>query len=194
MADDVVLETARLRLRNWREGDSRRFYDIMNTPAVMENLGGVQTFEKWSEAHERLQGYARDFGHTFWIVETHDGEMQGFCGLKTINYQGAGPLTGTPEIGWRLRESAWGKGYAKEAAMASLDHGFEHVGYERICAITVASNVPSWGLMERLSMRRTPEWDYEDPTFSPTYGTIMVWIMDKADWPTARAKALAPKA
>jgi hypothetical protein len=38
----VVAQTARLCLREWGEGDGDRFYAIMNTPAVMRHLGGVQ--------------------------------------------------------------------------------------------------------------------------------------------------------
>ena len=36
-----------------------------------------------------------------------------------------------PEIGWRLRESAWGQGIAKEAAIAALDLAFGRFGYDR---------------------------------------------------------------
>ncbi len=91
----------------------------MNTPAVMQHLGGVQTTEGWRAAYSRIVAFQREFGHTFWIVEDRSsGEILGFCGLKRVNSPGAAmELTGMPEIGWRLRESAWGKGIAKEAAI-----------------------------------------------------------------------------
>ena len=44
---ETVAETERLRLRDWDEADEERFYAIMNTPAVMRYLGGVQTPEAW---------------------------------------------------------------------------------------------------------------------------------------------------
>jgi hypothetical protein len=117
---EPIAATERLILRDWDETDEHRFYAIMNTPAVMQHLGGVQTPEAWHGAFERLQRYQREFGHTFWIVEDKvSREMLGFCGLKRVNSPGAGELTGTPEIGWRLRESAWGRAIAKEAAIAS---------------------------------------------------------------------------
>ena len=105
---EVAAETERLILRDWEAADEERFYAIMNTPAVMENLGGLQTPEEWHEAFVRISGFTSDWGHTFWIVEDKaDGEILGFCGLKRVNAPGAGDLTGTPEIGWRLRESEW---------------------------------------------------------------------------------------
>jgi hypothetical protein len=55
-----------------------------------------------------------------------DGALLGFCGLKIADDPGS-PVEGEYEIGWRLREDAWGQGYAKEAATASLDHAFRSV-------------------------------------------------------------------
>ena len=83
---EIVAETDRLRLRDWGEEDEAAFYEIMNTPAVMRHLGGVQSPEDWNAAFQRLQGYGRDLGHTFWIVEDKaSGEILGFCGLKRLN-------------------------------------------------------------------------------------------------------------
>jgi RimJ/RimL family protein N-acetyltransferase len=80
-----------------------------------------------------------------------DRAFLGFCGLKIANDPGS-PVEGELEIGWRLREDAWGQGYAKEAASASLDFAFSTLGAERVGGIDRAGNAPSWGLMERLGM------------------------------------------
>jgi RimJ/RimL family protein N-acetyltransferase len=189
---EIVAETARLRLRDWNGDDEARFYAIMNTPAVMEHLGGVQTPEEWNAAFTRISGFTRDFGHTFWIVEDKaSGEIQGFCGLKRVNAPGAGDLTGTPEIGWRLRESAWGRSIAKEAAIASLDLGFDRFGYDRIIAMTIPPNTASSGLMERLGMRRREDLDFTDERFGPEVNPQIVYDITAGDWPAARATALA---
>lgn len=179
-------ETDRLILRDWEEADSRRFWEVMNTPAVMKWIGGLQSFEDWNEGYKRLQTYARDYGHCFWIVERkEDCALLGFCGLKKINYEGA-PNMGMPEIGWRLRESAWGKGYAKEAAIASLDLGFDRFGYEEICAVTVTGNEGSWGLMERLGMTERPELAFHDTKYSDMYGDARQWVITADEWAAHR--------
>ena len=189
---EVVAETARLRLRDWKEEDEAAFYRVMNTPEVMRHLGGVQTPEEWKAAFDRISGFTRDFGHTFWIVEDRETrDILGFCGLKRVNSPGAGELTGTPEIGWRLREGAWGQGIAKEAAIASMDLAFERFDAPQVIATTVPANQASQGLMKRLAMKRREQLDYVDTRFGPELNPTIVFTMDRADWPAARAAALA---
>ena len=65
----VVAETGRLSLREWGDGDPDRFYAIMNTPAVMRHLGGVQDRAVWDAAVGRILGFQREYGHTFWLME-----------------------------------------------------------------------------------------------------------------------------
>ena len=191
---EVVTETDRLRLRDWEDGDEAAFYAVMNTPQVMQHLGGVQTTEEWNAAFERIRSYSRDFGHTFWIVEDKvSGELQGFCGLKRVNSPGAGDLTGQFEIGWRLRERAWGKGIAKEAAIASLDVAFGRFSAPHVVALTVESNKSSQGLMERLGMNRRPDLDFWDERFGPELNPSLIWRIDAHEWPVARARALRPR-
>ena len=191
---DIAAETDRLRLREWTEQDEADFYDAMNTPSVMRHLGGVQSREEWHAAYMRIQGFSRAFGHTFWIIEDKaSGELQGFCGIKRVNAPGAGDLTGQHEIGWRLRESAWGKGIAKEAAIASLDLAFGRFEAPDVIAITVADNLPSQGLMERLGMSRRPDLDFWDERFGPELNPSMIWRIEAGEWPAARARALEPR-
>lgn len=185
----IATETDRLILREWGEEDSDRFYSVMNTPSVMRHLGGVQDRATWEAALGRIEGFQRDFGHTFWIVERKsDGELLGFCGLKRVNADGTS-LKGQFEIGWRLRESAWGQGYAKEAAIASLDLAFHRFGAPNVVALTVGQNEESQGLMKRLGMTRRQDLDFEDPRFGPELNPTIVYSIQAAEWPAARERA-----
>ncbi len=180
------LETERLILRDWRDEDWPPFLEHTNTPAVMRWLGGVLNAEKQAWMRGRLEGYQRDHGFTFWVVERKSdgghlaGEIIGFCGLKMSNQEG-GPM-GEHEIGWRLREDAWGKGYAREAAQASLRVGFERFDAPHILAFTVDGNIGSWGLMERLGMKRRKDLDFENDDFSDEDSTIIVYRIGRDDW------------
>jgi RimJ/RimL family protein N-acetyltransferase len=188
----TVTATDRLILRTWADEDSDQFYAVMNTPAVMRWLGGVQDRTTWDAAKARLDDYQAEFGHTFWIVEERaTGGLLGFCGLKRVNAPGAGPITGAMEIGWRLRERAWGKGIAKEAAIAAMDLAFDRFDAPHVVALTVDGNRGSWGLMERLGMVRWPGADYIDPRYDENLNPTIVYRMDAAAWPAARVKALA---
>lgn len=187
----IALQTERLRLREWDEADGERFYAIMNTPVVMRHLGGVQDHSTWNAAFERLKSYQRDYGHTFWLLERKDdGELLGFCGLKRVNSPGAERLAGQYEIGWRLRESAWGMGYAKEAAIACLDLAFGRFRAPHVVALTIGPNSQSRGLMHRLGMKRRADLDYDDGRFGPEMNPTIVYRIDAEDWPAARAAAL----
>jgi RimJ/RimL family protein N-acetyltransferase len=186
---EIAAETERLRLRTWDQKDRLSFYEVMNTPIVMRWLGGEQTVEEWSAGYERLRGYQRDFGFTFWIVERKaDDEILGFCGLKRANAPGADAIAGEIEIGWRLREDAWGQGYAKEAAIASLDLAFERFDAPRVVAVTAARNGPSQGLMIRLGMTRREDLDFVDQRFPPDnpVNPQVVFVLEASDWPKVR--------
>ena len=170
----MAIETARLLLRNWREADIDPFDRHTNTEAVMRWLGGVQTREQLEDAmRNRIMRWQEERGFTFWAVERKaDGELLGFCGIKIADTVGA-PVEGMYEVGWRLREDAWGQGYAKEAAIASLDFAFDRLGADRVVALTCIQNEASWGLMERIGMTRRPELDYDDERFPALNPTIV---------------------
>ena len=188
---DFRHETARLILRDWREEDWDAFWSVTNTPAVMRWLGDELDPAGMQAAWNRLQGYRRDYGHTFWLLERKSdgghlsGEILGFCGLKRSNVEGE-PVEGMVEIGWRLREEAWGRGYAKEAVVASLDLGFDRFGADEIVALTVEGNRPSWGLMKRLGMSRRPALDFRDPRFGPELNPHIVHAITAEEWRRAR--------
>ena len=176
--------TERLILRDWREEDWAEFWRGTNTPAVMQWLGGELEASGMAAAQARLETYQASYGHTFWVVERQgDGAILGFCGLKRCTDED-GPF-GMPEIGWRLRESAWGQGYAKEAARASLAVGFERFGFEEIVALTVQGNTASWGLMLALGMTRRPDLDFAQSHWSSGYGQVIVHAIDRGTWTEA---------
>ncbi|HEV2867125.1 MAG TPA: GNAT family N-acetyltransferase [Allosphingosinicella sp.] len=176
-----MIETPRLLLRDWRPEDVEPFIRHTNTPAVMRWLGGVRSDEDVRETVEtRMMRWQWERGFTFWAVERKaDGELLGFCGLKIADDEDS-PVEGELEIGWRLREDAWGQGYAKESAIASLDHAFGPLGAERVVALTVAENAPSWGLMERLGMTRRADLDYSGPDWAE--GPVVVYLLRREQW------------
>ena len=177
------IETERLVLRDWTQADVEPFLRL-NTPAVMRWLGGVKSREDMEQVvTSRFISWQESRGFTFWVVERkQDRELLGFCGIKIADDAGS-PVEGEYEIGWRLREDAWGKGYAKEAAAASLDHVFRRIGAERVVALTVDGNQASWGLMERLGMTRRPDLDYDGPAWAE--GRVIVYLIRREEWRTS---------
>ena len=189
----IVCTTPRLILRGWDRADRATFLRHLNTPTVMRWLGGVQDEAQAAAAFDRIDQYQRDFGHTLWVVERRsDRALLGFCGLKRVNTPGAGAqILGDFEIGWRLREDAWGQGFAREAATAALDLAFGRFAAPHVVALTVPGNSASIGLMKRLGMAHRPEHDYLDDRFGPELNPTIVYWLDATDWPAARERAPA---
>lgn len=182
---DFRHETARLVLRDWCAADWEAFWQATNTPAVMRWLGGVCDPVQRQAAQDRLLAYRREHGHTFWVVEhKQNGTLLGFCGLKRSNQPG-GPQ-GMMEIGWRLREDAWGQGFAREAAAATLDLAFGRFTAGEVIALTVDDNRPSWGLMMRLGMVRRADLDFASADFQAEGRLIIAYAIDRAGWQAAR--------
>lgn len=157
-----MIETERLILRGWRDSDRAPFHAMGQDERVMATLGPLLWRDESDALIDRLQAILETHGFTFWAVERKaDGAFLGFCGLKP----GAEdtPIEGEIEIGWRLAHDHWGKGYAREAAQASLDWGWANLDAPAIAAITSVDNRRSWGLMARLGMVRAAGDDFDHP-------------------------------
>jgi RimJ/RimL family protein N-acetyltransferase len=157
-----MIETERLILRPVEPRDRAQMWAQLRDPAVMTYLLPVPDDAAYDAMVERYAGYERDLGYTFWAIERRgDGAVIGTCGLKP----GAPdtPIAGQVEIGWRLAREAWGQGYAREAAQATLDWAWTNLDTPSVVAITVPDNAASWGLMERLGMTRVEGGDFDHP-------------------------------
>jgi RimJ/RimL family protein N-acetyltransferase len=154
------LRTERLVLRRWRESDLEPWAAMNADPEVREHLGGVMTREQSDASVAAFESDFDERGFGWWAVEVGaTGEFIGFAGLDQVEEDM--PFTGV-EIGWRLSRSSWGRGYATEAARATLTFGFETLKLPEILAITTLGNVRSQAVMRRIGMTLADEFD--DPT------------------------------
>ncbi len=150
------METARLRLRQWRPEDREPFAVLNGDPEVMRYFPDTLDRRASDALADRIEKLIAEQGWGFWAVELkQSGDFIGFVGLHR-------PAPGLPfspcvEIGWRLARPYWGRGYVVEAAKAVLAFGFEQLGLDEILAFTVKYNRRSWQLMQRLGMVREPE-------------------------------------
>lgn len=101
-------------------------------------------------------------GYGIWATEvTQTGEFIGFVGLGRPTFEAA--FTPCTEIGWRLKRSVWGHGYATEAARAALDVAFGILDLDEVVSFTAVVNSRSRAVMERLGMTRDTGDDFEHP-------------------------------
>lgn len=158
-----TLETRRLKLRIWRESDREPFAAINADPEVMEHFPEPLTRRQSDEFVERIEAGFAENGFFLWAVEVRaSNEFIGFTGLAAPGFEAH--FTPAVEIGWRLARSAWGHGYATEAAAAALEFGFEEEGLDEIVSLTTMANRRSRAVMERLGMNHDPSDDFEHPS------------------------------
>ena len=156
------LLTDRLTLRSWREPDIQPWAEMNADPEVREYLGDLLTRAQSAASAARFQAELDERGFGFWAVEVRStGEFIGFTGLDQVDEDM--PFAGV-EIGWRLARAAWGRGYATEAALASLAFGFESLALPEILAVTTVTNLRSQAVMRRIGMTSDPAEDFDDPT------------------------------
>lgn len=162
MTNGFHLETERLVLRDWREGDAEDFHRLHCDPQVMATLGPVRGMDYTTGLIADLQARSRrNGGFTYWAVERReDRRVIGFCGLDRGHEE---PIVGALEIGWRLASDCWRQGYAVEAARAALAWARQTFPTEPVVAITAEINDRSRGLMEKLGMHYRPGMDFDHP-------------------------------
>ena len=156
------LSTPRLLLRRWCAADREPFAQLNSDPAVMEHLPALLTRAESDGLIARIEDGFDERGYGLWALELRaTGELVGFAGLEVPSF--AAHFTPAVEIGWRLARSAWGQGYAAEAAKASLAFGFEQAGIGEIVSFTSTANARSQAVMRRLGMTRNPADDFDHP-------------------------------
>lgn len=157
-----MIETARLRLRNWSDDDLAVFAAMNADPRVMEHFPSTMTAEESKAAANRHRQNIESRGFGFWAVEVPGlAPFIGFVGLSVPRFEAH--FTPCVEIGWRLAFEHWGKGYATEAARASLAFGFANLKLDEIVAFTVPANRRSRRVMEKIGMSRREADDFDVP-------------------------------
>lgn len=146
-----VLETRRLLLRHLGPDDAALIFELVNDPSWLRYIG-----DKDVKSVEAARGYiARGpmamyerLGFGLYLVELKpDGEALGICGLIKRD------ALEDVDIGFAFLPRHRGRGYAREAAAATLDHARRVLGLGRIVAITAPGNAASIRLLEALGLR-----------------------------------------
>jgi RimJ/RimL family protein N-acetyltransferase len=156
-----VIRSDRLRLRGWRDSDRDAFAALNTDPVVSRDLGGPLARAESDAKLDRYMATFEQVGFCRWLIEDMNEQFLGYAGVMPS--RSGHPLGRHFDIGWRLARSAWGRGYATEAAKASLRDAFERVHLKEVLAYTAADNVRSQAVIQRLNMQRAASLDYSEP-------------------------------
>src|SRR5262245_50140748 len=153
-----ILETERLLLREFDEGDAAAFFALGSDPAVVR-FTGDPGFTDIEHAREILRtrpmaDYAK-YGFGRWAcVDKANAAVIGFAGLKYLDD------LGEVDIGYRLLPAFWGRGLATEASRPFLDYGFARLQLQEIIGLVELANVASVRVLEKLGMAFVGMLDY----------------------------------
>ena len=161
---NLILETERLLLRPFEFSDDEALFAMDSNPNVHLYLGN-NPLTKIEQVHEYIQSVKNQYaqnGIGRFIAETKDNkEVIGWIGLKFIT-EPENNHVNFYDIGYRLREEFWNKGYAFEGAKAWLDYAFAEIQIPTIYATAHIENTGSNKILQKLEMLQKEQYLHHD--------------------------------
>jgi ribosomal-protein-alanine N-acetyltransferase len=149
-----IFESENFRFRELTGDDAQFGFDLNSDPEVIQYTDDPP-FTSVEEAQVFMDAYTetyRRYRCGRWGMELKStGELVGWCGLKFH------PNEQVHDVGYRLFKKHWGKGYASEACMRTIEYGFKDMNLARIVAHARKENVASLRVLEKCGMKITGE-------------------------------------
>ena len=187
----VEPRTERLWLRQWRDDDWAPFAALNADTEVMRYFPSTLDERESNAFAYRNAALLEVYGYGLWAVEERaSGEFVGMVGLNQPQWQAR--FTPCTEVGWRLARSAWGHGYATEAARAALAVAFGPLGLDEVVSFTAVANARSRAVMERLGMTHDPAEDFDHPKLdadSPVRRHVL-YRLSRPDWSRSATRSV----
>ncbi|MBB1244654.1 GNAT family N-acetyltransferase [Streptomyces durbertensis] len=176
------LRTSRLLLRRPTEADVEAILAIHRDPAtclhnpsdaLTELTEAEELYQRWNDQWSRC-------GYGYWVARAHDSERQlGFCGIKPMELRGVPILN----LFYRFAPSAWGRGYASEAASAVATWASHHVPDLPLIARVRPANTASQRVAVRAGLTRAahldgPGYDGHDWIYATRLSKTMRYACD----------------
>jgi len=169
----MILETERLRLREYTDDDFAALFAIISDPETMKffpkpyDEKGTKRWLEWSMQHYREHGFG------FWAVELKEtGELIGNCGLTMQEIDGEL----LPEIGYHFHKEYWRQGFGSEAARGVRDWAFQNTNYDCLYSYMSAANTASYAVAIASRMKKVKEFTDED------YDLLYACAITRGEW------------
>ena len=156
----TYLETERLRLRQFTPDDVDNLVELDSDPLVRRflDMPDAPTYEDAQQTLARfMDWYTRGDMYGYWAAE--EKETGAFIGW--FHFRPHRPKPEEIEVGYRLKQAYWNRGYATEMSQALLRKGFEEANLPRIVAITLADNLASQRVMQKIGMTLEERYLYD---------------------------------
>lgn len=148
-----TLQTERLALVPLTDEHLEWEVDLDSDPEVMRYLSGrASTREEIELNHARRLAVAQKVDGLGLWVGLADDEFVGLWMLQPAHGPDQPDDPGVADLGYRLPQRHWHKGFASEAARELVRYGFDDVGLDRIMAQTMSANAAARAVMERVGL------------------------------------------
>ncbi len=158
----IIAETPRLVLRQFTENDVDNLFDLNSDPEVMRYLTGGRPTPREVSREEiipiHLAVYRRLDRLGTWAAESAaSGEFLGWFHFRP----GSDGDPANIDLGYRLRRTAWSKGYATEGSRALIGLGFTELDVQRVFGHTMTVNAASRRVLEKCDLKLVRITPYE---------------------------------
>ena len=169
------IETERLRLRELRKSDLEGMFKLDSNPNVHKYLGNkpIKTKTETQKILDSvLQQYTERGIGRFAVIEKASGDFIGWSGLRLNTEYNMNGFTKYYDVGYRLIERFWGKGYATESGKASVDYAFNTMKLPELYATTEISNQASHNALLKIGLQYKTDFFFEQEQMNLRWYTI----------------------
>lgn len=181
MKTNYLFKSERLGFRNWSDNDLEEFAKINADLKVMEHFPKPLTKNETADFITRLKVHFDKNGYNYFATEIlNTGELIGFIGLAYQDYNTK--FTPATDIGWRLKPSAWGQGYATEGAKKCLEFAFKNLQLEKVISVFTEKNTKSENIMKKIGMKKIGAFNHPKLKDYPEYERCICYQITSSNW------------
>lgn len=178
MKKEYLFTSERIGFRNWRSEDLEEFAALNLDKKVMEHFPNTLSQKEVKDLIKKLKSHYVENGFTYYAVDILETqEFIGMIGLAFQKYETE--FTPAIDIGWRLKKTAWGKGYATEGARRCVKHAFNALGINKIISVCTLQNQKSEKVMKKIGMKKIGEFDHPKMNNYPEYKKHICYEINK---------------
>ena len=176
--DQYIFTSERLGFRNWNHIDLEELVELNSDEMVMEHFPKTLTENEVGELIKSLKKHFALNGFTYYATEIKEtGTFVGMIGLALQEYKTA--YTPAIDIGWRLKRSTWGRGYATEGAKRCLEFAFNELALNTIISVCTIQNRKSENVMRKIGMKKIGEFNHPNMIHHPDYEKHLCYEISK---------------
>ncbi|MBD1364089.1 GNAT family N-acetyltransferase [Mucilaginibacter sp. ZT4R22] len=158
----IFAETDRLILREILPTDAQGMFELDSDPDVHRYLGNkpIETLEEAQQGIAFIRQQYLDYGIGRWaVIEKATSEFTGWAGLKFMT-ETRNRHTNFYDVGYRFIKRYWGKGYATEAAIASVNYGFDVLKLDELFGMADVDNIGSNKALQKAGLKYVEDFEH----------------------------------